>query len=211
LVELLKRKGIYNQKILEAFSKIPRHMFVPKVLRFDSYKNVALPMGKNQTISQPLTVAYMTQALDLNENDVVLEIGTGSGFQTAILAYIVSHVYTIEVFSEFTQKAKSIHKKLNLKNISYTIGNGISGWNECIKFNKIIVTAAINEEPVKLYSQLEEYGIIVFPFITGEQQILFKCIKVNNTIIKQSLSECNFVIASHLISKSQIQDSMFNE
>ncbi len=171
-------------------------MFVPDVLRFDSYKNVALPIGKNQTISQPFTVAFMTQALDLNKSDIVLEIGTGSGFQTAILAYIVREVYTVEVFSEFTEKAISIHKKLNLKNIKYKTGNGLNGWDDYIKFNKIIVTAAIKKEPVKLFSQLEENGIIVYPFVNGEQQVLYKCFKLNGKIIKQTLQECNFVIAS---------------
>ncbi len=171
-------------------------MFVPEVLRFDSYKNNALPIGKNQTISQPYTVAYMTQLLELKPTDNVLEIGTGSGFQTAIIAYIASKVYTIEVFPEFTERAKLIHKKLNLQNIYYKVGNGLNGWNDYIKFNKIIVTAAIKDEPVKLFSQLEENGIIVYPFINKNQQILFKCNKINSKIIKQSLKECNFVIAS---------------
>ncbi len=171
-------------------------MFVPEVLRFDSYKNVALPIGKNQTISQPFTVAYMTQTLEIVESDIVLEVGTGSGFQTAILSYLASKVYTIEVFPEFVKRAKAIHKKLNLTNIFYTSGDGLQGWNDYIKFNKIIVTAAIKQEPEKLFYQLEENGIIVYPFITKGQQILFKCIKVNNKIVKHSLQECNFVIAS---------------
>jgi protein-L-isoaspartate(D-aspartate) O-methyltransferase len=196
LVEELKEKGIKSEKVLNAFLDVPRHMFVPYILRFDSYKDVALPIGKNQTISRPYTVALMTEALNIEKEDIILEIGTGSGFQTAILAYLAKFVFTIEVFGELSQNAEKIHKLLGLKNIRYKIGDGIKGWKDFAPFNKILVTAALNKEPDILFSQLKEGGSIIYPLIDSENQILVKSTinnKKNSHII---LDNCNFVISN---------------
>ncbi len=195
LTEELKNKGIYDEHVLNAFQNVPRHMFVPYVLRFDSYKNTALPIGKNQTISQPSTVAFMTQELNLKEEDMVLEVGTGSGFQTAILADIAAKVYTIEVFREFAINAEKIHKKLGITNIIYKIDNGTHGWKEFAPFDKIIVTAALDSFPETLVKQLNNYGILIFPFIKGDRQQLIKVIKNSNHLSRTVLNECNFVTA----------------
>jgi protein-L-isoaspartate(D-aspartate) O-methyltransferase len=196
LIKELFEKGIKDKNVLDAFQNVPRHMFVPYVLRFDSYKNTALPIGKNQTISQPLTVAMMTQELELTEKDKVLEIGTGSGFQTAIIAYIVDSVHTIEVIPEFSLKAREIHKKLGFKNIAYKIDNGSNGWKEFAPFQKIMVTAALQSYPEKLFEQLDTgRGIIIFPLIKQNTQLLIKATFDKNKFSETVIDECNFVTA----------------
>jgi protein-L-isoaspartate(D-aspartate) O-methyltransferase len=195
LVKELKEKGIVDKKVLNAFYNVPRHMFVPYVLRFDSYKDIALPIGKNQTISRPFTVALMTQCLNLNYSDKVLEIGTGSGFQTAILSDIVKRVYTIEIFKELQENARKIHKKLGIKNVFYKIGNGFKDWHEFAPFDKIIITAAIEKFPEELSDELNDNGIIVYPLIDGDSQILVKSEKKNDKFTHQVIDKCNFVIA----------------
>ena len=196
LADELKNNGINDENVIDAFLNVPRHMFVPYVLRFDSYKNSALPIGKNQTISQPLTVAQMTQKLELKETDNVLEIGTGSGFQTAILAYIVHKVFTIEVFADFSKKAKEIHRKLGFENIFYKIDNGSDGWSDYAPFDKIIVTAAFRSFPEKLFNQLKKGdGIIIFPIIKGDTQRLVRIAFKNNQATEEIINECNFVTA----------------
>ena len=195
LVEELKTLGVYDENVLEAFLNVPRHVFVPEVLVFDAYKNSALPMGYGQTVSQPLTVALMTQELDLEKNDKVLEIGTGSGFQSAILSYIVNKVYTVEVIESFIEKAKKAHKRVGLKNIFYKLDNGNLGWRENAPFDKIIVTAALNHHPVELYKQLKKDGIMIYPFIDSEKQKLCKIFFKNGRLVRKFILDCNFVIA----------------
>jgi len=195
LIEYLTNKGIQDEKILEAFLKIPRHLFVPDIFKFESYKDTSLPIGKGQTISQPFTVAYMTQELSLKNDDKVLEIGTGSGFQTAILAFLVKVVYTVEYFPEFTKKAQTIHKSLGLKNIYYKTGDGKKGWKEHAPFDKILCTAALDNQPDDLISQLNDNGILIYPIIDeNNSQKFCKIVKNNNIITKKYLNECNFVL-----------------
>ena len=193
LINLLKKNGVSDENVIKAFRHIPRHLFVPEILKFDAYKNSALPIGQGQTISQPLTVALMTQALELKSTHNVLEIGTGSGFQTAILAFIVERVFTIERFKEFTVKARKIHERLNLLNIVYRIGDGSYGWAQYAPFDRIISTAAFKNIPDILLKQLKVNGIMITPVISGNSQILVKIKKLQNEIEKEVLKECNFV------------------
>ncbi len=193
LIRFLKDNGITDNKVIEAFEKIPRHFFVPEVLKFDAYKNSALPLGFGQTISQPLTVAMMTQELELDENHSVLEIGTGSGFQTAILAYLADRVFTIERFKDFTVRARKIHEKLNLMNIVYRIGDGSYGWAQFAPFDRIIATAAFDNIPEILIKQLKINGILISPIKSKSSQFILKIKKLEDKIEEEFIKECNFV------------------
>ncbi len=194
LINFLKENKIEDKNVIEAFRNIPRHLFVPEILKYEAYKNSALPIGQGQTISQPLTVAYMTQELELNSNHKVLEIGTGSGFQTAILAYIVDRVFTIEKIKSFTQKARKIHEKLNLLNIAYRVGDGTYGWQEFAPYDRIIVTAAFSVKPENLINQLNDEGILITPIKSSHNsQNLLKIIKKKDSVEEIFLKECFFV------------------
>ena len=193
LIKFLMQNGIKDENVLNAFREIPRHIFVPEILKFDAYKNSALPIGQGQTISQPLTVAFMTQVLELESNHSVLEIGTGSGFQTAILAKIAERVFTVERFREFTIRARKIHEKLNLMNIVYRIGDGSFGWAQFAPFDRIIVTAAFGKLPETLLNQLKIGGILVTPVKENDSQFLLKLRKLPEKIEREILKECNFV------------------
>ncbi len=193
LIRFLRDNGITDNKVIEAFEKIPRHFFVPEVLKFDAYKNSALPLGFGQTISQPLTVAMMTQELELDENHSVLEIGTGSGFQTAILAYLADRVFTIERFKDFTVRARKIHEKLNLMNIVYRIGDGSYGWAQFAPFDRIIATAAFDTIPEILIKQLKINGILISPIKSKSSQFILKIKKLEDKIEEEFIKECNFV------------------
>ncbi len=193
LIEFLQNNGITDNKVIEAFKNIPRHFFVPEVLKFDAYKNSALPIGNGQTISQPLTVAMMTQALELDENHSVLEIGTGSGFQTAILAFIADRVFTVERFKEFTVRARKIHEELKLMNIVYRIGDGSYGWAQFAPFDRIIATAAFEKIPEILIKQLKINGILISPLKSESSQFIIKIKKLNDKVEEEFLKECNFV------------------
>ncbi len=193
LIRFLRDNGITDNKVIEAFEKIPRHFFVPEVLKFDAYKNSALPLGFGQTISQPLTVAMMTQELELDENHSVLEIGTGSGFQTAILAYLADRVFTIERFKDFTVRARKIHEKLNLMNIVYRIGDGSYGWAQFAPYDRIIATAAFDNIPEILIKQLKVNGILISPIKSKSSQFILKIKKLEDKIEEEFIKECNFV------------------
>ena len=193
LIKFLITNGIKDNKVIEAFRSIPRHIFVPEILKFDAYKNSALPIGQGQTISQPLTVAKMTQELELEENHSVLEIGTGSGFQTAIIAFIVDRVFTVERFKEFTIRARKIHEKLNLMNIVYRIGDGSYGWAQFAPYDRIIVTAAFKEVPEILLKQLKINGILITPIIFNDSQKLMKIVKTSEGLEREIIKDCNFV------------------
>lgn len=162
--EDIKSRGITDSKVLEALRKVPRQKFVPDVMEHLAYMDSPLAIGSGQTISQPYTVAFMMQALDLSEEDTVLELGTGSGYQAALLAEIASEVYTVERIPALSNKAKEILDNLGYDNIHFAVSDGTLGWPEAdIKFDKIIVTAAAPEVPRSLKKQLKESGKIVIP------------------------------------------------
>ena len=180
LVNELKRKKFTNHNILDCIKKIPRELFVKKKLVDCCYENIPLPIGCNQTISQPLVVAFMIHYLDLKKNDRVLEIGTGTGYQTAILASLCKYVYTVEIFQELLSQAKINHNKLKLKNINYMLGNGANGWNKPVLFDAIIISASAEKISSKLLKSLKDKGNLIFPKkYSFENQALLLLKKVN--------------------------------
>lgn len=159
----IRSRGVVDPKVLAAMRKVPRHEFVlPSQLPL-AYNDGPLPIGKGQTISQPYIVAYMTELLELQGSESVLELGTGSGYQTAVLAEIVKHVYTVEIVESLALEAEALLRKLNYTNISFKIGNGREGWKEYAPFDRIILTAAPTIFPENLFSQLSDGGIALAP------------------------------------------------
>jgi len=165
-------RGIRDRAVLDAMRRVPRHRFVPEDLQARAYDDGALPIGENQTISQPFIVAYMTEALELKPSDRVLEVGTGSGYQTAILAELAREVYTMEIRSGLAGQAKSLLEELGYTNIRTRLGDGYAGWPEAAPFDKIIVTAAPHDVPQALVDQLAVGGIMVVPVGRGDQMMI---------------------------------------
>jgi protein-L-isoaspartate(D-aspartate) O-methyltransferase len=159
----IEARGIKNKDVLEALIKVPRHEFVPENIQDFAYADEPLSIGSGQTISQPYIVAYMTEILDLKKSDRILEIGTGSGYQAAVLAELCDSVYTIEILPELSERAQKVLHKLNYQNIYFKIGNGFYGWKEKSPFDAIIVTAAPEEIPESLVEQLAEGGRMIIP------------------------------------------------
>ncbi|HKO63373.1 MAG TPA: protein-L-isoaspartate(D-aspartate) O-methyltransferase [Pyrinomonadaceae bacterium] len=172
LIDQLKSEGITNAEVLNAMLKVPRHEFVPTSHRHYSYQNRPLPIGHNQTISQPFIVGYMTQAASIAPGEKVLEIGTGSGYQAAVLAEVAGQVYTIEIIPELAEGAKSVLGKLGYKNVHVKTGNGYEGWPEHAPFDAIVVTAAPDEVPQKLVDQLALRGKMVIPVGSTFQEMV---------------------------------------
>ena len=189
----LRNWGITNPDVLSVIEKIPREIFVSKNFRHQAYENIALPIDREQTISQPYIVALMTQSLDLNKKHKVLEIGTGSGYQTSVLSLLSRRVYTIERIKSLLVGAENIFKKLKLTNIVTKHGDGNLGWLEQNPFDRIIFTAATEDITEKFFDCLKNKGIIVAPIIRGSKQILKKFIKTNNKIETEKLSDVLFV------------------
>ena len=170
--EQLEDRDIRDARVLAAMLKVPRHEFVPEEYRASSYHDNALPLKMGQTISQPYIVAYMTQALELRGTERVLEIGTGSGYQAAVLAEIVPEVYTIEILPELQEYAKAVLVKLGYRNIHFRAGDGYMGWPEQGPFDCIIVTAAPGTVPQPLMDQLKEGGRMIIPIGVMEQDLV---------------------------------------
>ena len=189
----LRNWGITNSDVLSVIEKIPREIFVSKNFRHQAYENIALPIDREQTISQPYIVALMTQSLNLNMKHKVLEIGTGSGYQTSVLSLLSRRVYTIERIKSLLVGAENIFKKLKLTNIVTKHGDGNAGWTEQNPFDRIIFTAATEEITEKFFVCLKDKGVIVAPIIRGSKQILKKFIKTNNKIETEKLSDVLFV------------------
>jgi len=193
----IKRRGINSEKLLAAFIKVERHLFVPKELEHLAYEDSPLKIGEGQTISQPYIVALMLDLLELKKSDTVLEIGTGSGYQTALLAELAEAVFTVERIDLLLLRAKKLLDELGYRNINYLIGDGTQGWKggepECNKFDKIIVSAAAPEIPDSLIKQLGENGIMVIPAGSQFSQDLIVIKKINNEIITSNHGGCTFV------------------
>lgn len=168
----IKARGIKDKRVLAAMLKVPRHLFVPEEMKDMAYRDEPLPIGYGQTISQPYIVAYMTEALKLRPEDKVLEIGTGSGYQTAILAELVRDVYTIEIIPELSERAQETLKNLGYTNIEFLIGDGSKGWPEKAPFDAILVSAAPAEVPPALVEQLQINGRLVIPVGTDSQELV---------------------------------------
>jgi protein-L-isoaspartate(D-aspartate) O-methyltransferase len=168
----LRARGITDPLVLAAMLKVPRHLFVPSGIVNSAYEDTALPLTHGQTISQPFIVAYMTQALELKGGEKVLEIGTGSGYQAAVLAEIVKEVYTIEILPELAKRAEEVLTSLGYKNIHFRTGDGYLGWPEYAPFDAIIVTAAPDHVPQPLVDQLKRGGRMIIPLGRIDQKLL---------------------------------------
>lgn len=193
MVRRLEAQGITDRKVLEVMRRIPRHLFIPNALWDHAYADHPVPIDRGQTISQPYIVALMTQALQLEKSDRVLEIGTGSGYQTAILAELAKHVYTIERFPELSEKAKKLLTEAGYTNISFLVGDGTLGWPEEAPFDKIIVTAAAPEVPKALVEQLSERGRLVIPVGGRQVQTLLALTKEGGKLRREELCACSFL------------------
>lgn len=189
----LRESGISDTHVLSAIEKTPREIFIPDNFRNQSYENIALPIGDNQTISQPYIVALMTQSLELQKKHKVLEIGTGSGYQSSILSLLARRVYTIERIKSLVVKAETNFKELKLTNIVTKHADGNLGWKEQIPFDRIIFTAAINEISNNFFDHIDDNGIIVAPIVSSSKQILKKFTKKNDAILTEVLAEVLFV------------------
>lgn len=189
----IEARGVTDAKVLEAFRTVPRHLFVSEALMDQAYGDHPLPIGEKQTISQPYMVAEMTQALELSGEERVLEIGTGSGYQTAILAEIVSRVYTIERIHLLYRKARKLFDQLQYHNIQTKYSDGSSGWKAESPFEAIIVTAGAPDIPETLLGQLSEGGRMVIPVGNQHSQDLIKLRKHGNGVQKADLGGCRFV------------------
>jgi len=161
--EKFKEHCIIDERVLEAFRKVPRHRFVDPAMSGQAYEDNALPIGVGQTISQPYVVALMTQALELRTDDKILEIGTGSGFQAAILAQFSRRVYTIERHHELAERARSLLRSMGYENIVFKVGDGTRGWPQYAPFDRIVVTAGAPDVPAAYLDQLAEGGVLVIP------------------------------------------------
>ena len=193
LAQKLHSEGIKNQQVLQAIARTPRHIFVPEILAHKAYDNTALPIGQGQTISQPYIVAKMSELL-LGDSklDSILEIGTGSGYQTAILAQLTDKVYSVERIKALQWQAKRRLKNMDLHNVSMKHGDGWQGWPTKGPFNAIIVTAAPTSVPQALLGQLTEGGRLVIP-VGGENQILKVITRHGNEYIEQQVEAVRFV------------------
>ncbi|UCC50028.1 MAG: protein-L-isoaspartate(D-aspartate) O-methyltransferase [Gemmatimonadota bacterium] len=189
----IRRRGITASRVLEAMECVERHLFVPADHRHLAYEDSALPIGSGQSISQPYMVAAMTEALELRPENRVLEVGTGSGYQTAVLAELVSQVYTIERLPELSIQAQALLKSLGYKNIEFRIGDGSKGWPEVAPFDAILVTAAAAQVPQPLLDQLAEGGCFVIPVGGPPDQDLYQIRLRGDSYERRFITRCRFV------------------
>ena len=195
LILELKENGITDKDILTAIKKVPRELFVNEISNQWAYENKPLPVECGQTISQPYIVAYMIQCLKIKKADKILEIGTGTGYQTAIISHLCQKIYTIEIFNKLFQQAKTNINKLKIKNVIYKLGNGANGWEEKILFDAIIVSAASKEIPLKLIGNLKIHGNLIIPkkYSLENQKLILIKKKGKNTFNKKELFDVRFV------------------
>jgi len=193
VTQQIMRRGVVTPRVIEAFRKVPRHLFVPEEFWSHSYNDHPLPIGEGQTISQPYMVALMTDLLDLKKDEKALEIGTGSGYQAAILAELAKEVYTIERHKVLAERAEKLLKDLKYPNVKILVGDGTKGWKEFSPYQKIIVTASAPDVPEPLFEQLDETGKLVIPIGGRWSQDLILIEKRKGKMIKRSICGCVFV------------------
>ena len=193
LQEHLQGRGITDQNVLRVMAQTPREEFVLESDRCRAYADGPLPIGSGQTISQPYIVALMTQLLRLNGDCEVLEVGTGSGYQTAVLARLAKRVYTVERFPELSALARETLGKLGIGNVEFLVGDGSCGWLADRVFDRIIITAAVPDWPAPLTAQLAEAGLLVAPVGHGAVQQLVKAEKHHDKLVEEYVCSCRFV------------------
>ena len=174
LIKELKEKGMADKNILNAMQLVPREIFVDKSFLKKAYENIPLPIDCNQTISQPYVVFYMINCLKLQKTNKVLEIGTGTGYQTAIISHLCQKIYTIEIFEKLLNQAKININKLKINNVLYKLGNGLEGWDEKTLFDSIIISAASEKIPLKVLKSLKNNGNLIIPkkYSSGNQKLI---------------------------------------
>ena len=194
LLLLLRQEGVTDSRILSAFESVPREIFVDELFKNHAYENVSMPIDCGQTISQPSVIAIMTKALDLGARMKALEIGTGSGYQTAILARLCRRVYTVERHRTLSIEAAKKFHQLTIHNVSTKVGDGYSGWPAQAPFQRILVTAAAAEPPPILLEQLGDGGVMVIPIgSVDSEQTLYRLQREGEKIIKNFLADVRFV------------------
>jgi protein-L-isoaspartate(D-aspartate) O-methyltransferase len=194
-LDYLVDQGITSSRVLEALRKVPRDRFVPREEAASAFANRPLPIGSGQTISQPFVVGYMTQALDIRSNERVLEIGTGSGYQTAILAELAAEVYSVEILPELAARARRTLDELGYSNVRTCVGNGRDGWPEYAPYDAIMVTAAAKRVPEVLVEQLAAEGRMIIPVgptLSGQDLVLLKR-ATSGRVSEESLIPVRFV------------------
>lgn len=191
--EQLIKRGLSDERVLKAMGAIPRHYFVDQAFWPRAYSDHPLPIGHDQTISQPYIVALMSQELRLSEGDRILEIGTGSGYQAAVLAVMGCEVYTVERFPSLADNAKKVLRKLDIRNVHFRVGDGSIGWQEKGPFHGIIVTAGAPDIPDELLDQLAVGGSIVIPVGSRQSQRLVKIVRGRKMIERLDICGCTFV------------------
>jgi protein-L-isoaspartate(D-aspartate) O-methyltransferase len=194
LVLSLRRAGVTEPNVVSTMERVPRELFVPEVFRSRSYEDITLPIGYHQTLSQPAIVGLMTESLQLDDRKKVLELGTGSGYQTAILASICRRVYTIERHAALLEDAEKRFEKLRIRNVTSKIGDGTLGWDAQAPFERIIVTAAAADIPPILVDQLSINGIMIVPIGRDENfQTIIKVVKKESGLETEQLRDVRFV------------------
>lgn len=191
--EQLSARGITDQKVLKAMADIHRHLFVDQAMLPMAYDDGALGIGDGQTVSQPYMVAKMTELLELGGGEKVLEVGTGSGYQTAVLASIAGEVFTIERIPRLSERARETLGSLGFENVVFRVGDGTLGWDDEGPFGRILVTAAAPALPPALLEQLQDGGIIVVPVGDRRTQVLVKVTKADGGLIREEHTPCVFV------------------
>ena len=193
LIMTLRGMGILDSAALAALEQVPRELFVPQALRAHSYENASLPIACDQTISQPYIVARMTEALQLQGRELVLEIGCGSGYQAAVLAHLCRRVYSIERLKPLLVDAENRLRDLRISNISFRLGDGAKGWPEVAPFDRIILTCGCDKIPEILLQQLKIGGIMVAPEGNGKAQQLVVVTRHESTVVRKALMPVTFV------------------
>ncbi|MBM2576754.1 protein-L-isoaspartate(D-aspartate) O-methyltransferase [Jannaschia sp. Os4] len=194
LIVMLRRAGVTDKRVLEAMEQVDRARFVPATFRDRAYEDVALPIGAGQTISQPSVVAQMSAALEVGPRDTVLEVGTGSGYHSAVLSKLARRVYTVDRHRSLTREAVATHQALGIPNVTVMTADGSLGWPQQAPFDRILVTAASEDPPGPLLAQLGENGIMVVPVgVSGPVQTLVKVRRTASGFDYDDLGDVRFV------------------
>ncbi|MDZ7289768.1 MAG: protein-L-isoaspartate(D-aspartate) O-methyltransferase [candidate division KSB1 bacterium] len=197
----IERRRIRDQRVIQAMREVPRHLFVPERFRAMAYEDSPIPIGFEQTISQPYIVAYMLQCLKLTGKEKVLEIGTGSGYQAVLLSHLCSQIYTIEIIQELAARAEALIHDLNIRNIKVRCGDGYLGWPEAAPFDRIIISAAPSHLPRNLVDQLQIGGRMILPLGDFDQHLLYIQKSATGKLHRRKLVPVRFVPMTGLAEK----------